>query len=376
MKIELSKNKILVTGSTGFIGGRLVEKLILNHNKKVTTVIRKYDNAARIARFSDIEMVKSNLDDDKMMSLLIKNTDYVFHLAYDFASQQANLSSLDIIAKNCIKHSKRLVHISTISVFEPLLDSTLNEKSASVPCGLVYADRKLEIENKVFEYSNAGLDVVILQPTIVYGPYCNPWTLNPAEQLVSGTVVLPNNGNGVCNAVYVDDVCDAIILAADSQKARGERFLISGNDYISWKHFFNTFEKILGVCSLKLMSSNEISKYNRNPLRFIKSILSQPKKAISWEPLKSILLLLKDKLSSNIKAFIMDLYSSYSTIKPKSIFIPDKQLNLLYSSETKVDISKAKNILGYEPKFTFSEGMDLTGKFIKSIYSSNPSSNS
>ena len=72
----------------------------------------------------------------------------------------------------------------------------------------------------------------------------------------------------------------------------------------------------------------------------------------------------------------MDLYSSYSTIKPKSIFIPDKQLNLLYSSETKVDISKAKNILGYEPKFTFSEGMDLTGKFIKSIYSSNPSSNS
>ena len=138
MKIELSKNKILVTGSTGFIGGRLVEKLILNHNKKVTTVIRKYDNAARIARFSDIEMVKSNLDDDKMMSSLIKNTDYVFHLAYDFASQKANLSGLDIIAKNCIKHSKRLVHISTVSVFEPLLDSTLNEKSASVPCGLVY----------------------------------------------------------------------------------------------------------------------------------------------------------------------------------------------------------------------------------------------
>lgn len=376
MKPRLSKNKILITGATGFIGGRLVEKLIINHNAKVTAVLRKYDNASRIARFNDIELVKSNLNNEKIISPLIENADYVFHLAYDFVSQKSNLSGIDVIAKNCIIHSKRLVHISTISVYEPLLDKTINENSKSIKCGFTYADRKLEIENKVVEYSHNGLDTVILQPTIVYGPYSNPWTLSPAEQLVSGTVVLPNNGNGICNAVYVDDVCDAIILAADNQKARGERFLISGKDYISWEHFFNTFEKILGVYSLKLMSTEEVSKYNRNPLRFIKSILGQPKKAISWEPLKSILLILKDKLSSNIKAFIMYLYSSYSTIKPKPIFIPDKQLNLLYSSVAKVDIRKAKNILGYEPKIQFPEGMGLTGKFIRTIYSSNPSSKS
>ena len=371
MKPKLIKNKILVTGATGFIGGRLVEKLIIEHNAKITAVLRKYDNAARIARFSDIELVKSSLTNEKILASLIKKTDYVIHLAYDFVSQKSNLAGVDVIAKNCLKYSKRLIHISTISVYEPLMDKVINEKSKTIKCGFTYADRKLEIENKVIEYTLKGLDAVILQPTIVYGPYSIPWTINPANQLSSGTVVLPNNGNGVCNAVYVDDVCDAIILSGDNQNAIGQRFLISGADYISWQQFFEAYENILRVSSLKLMSTKDVIKYNRNPLRLFKNILSQPKKAISWEPLKTILLFLKGKLSPNIKSTIINLYSSYSSIKPKPVFIPDKQLNLLYSTESIVDIKKAKEVLGYKPSFRFEDGIKLTELFLKSVYFTN-----
>ena len=67
----------------------------------------------------------------------------------------------------------------------------------------------------------AALPGTILQPTIVYGPYSRPWTIDPADMLRYGTVVLPDHGEGICNAVYVDDVVSAMILAAQHPAAWG-----------------------------------------------------------------------------------------------------------------------------------------------------------
>ena len=360
--------KYLITGSTGFIGGRLVEKLIIEKNANITSVVRKYDNAARIARFDTINMELSELYDEYNMDALIANSDCVIHLAYDPISQDNNLKAIDVICEKCIKYSKKLIHISTISVYEPLSDNVLNERSSSAPTGLVYADRKLEIENKVFQFIKKGLKAIILQPTIVYGPYCAPWTIRPAYQLMSGEVILPNKGEGICNPVYIDDVCDAIIISAINNKGIGERFLISGKDHITWEQFYRSFENILNVDALKFLDIDEIKKYNYNPIKLIKLILGQPKKAIAWEPLKSILLALKDKLPASTKLLIKNLYSSYSTIKPKPIYIPEKQMYLLYNAKSIVDISKAETLLGYKPKYSFVEGFLLTSKYIRWIY--------
>ncbi len=63
--------------------------------------------------------------------------------------------------------------------------------------------------------------------------------------------------------MYVDDVVDALILAAEKEEAVGERFLISGPDLVTWREFYAAYERILGVESVVSMPVEEIERINR-----------------------------------------------------------------------------------------------------------------
>src|SRR4029450_2339418 len=60
-------------------------------------------------------------------------------------------------------------------------------------------------------------------------------------------MTLVDEGRGICNAVYVDDVVSALLLAAVSVRAPGERFLISGPEHPTWAEFFGGFARMLGA---------------------------------------------------------------------------------------------------------------------------------
>jgi len=64
--------------------------------------------------------------------------------------------------------------------------------------------------------------------------------------LRSGLVVLVNGGDGLCNAVYVDDVVQAMLLAATAKEGAGERFLVSGPRPVTWREFYGAYEAMLG----------------------------------------------------------------------------------------------------------------------------------
>ncbi|MFH4234040.1 hypothetical protein WAJ75_23845, partial [Acinetobacter baumannii] len=68
-----------------------------------------------------------------------------------------------------------------------------------------------------------------LQPTIIYGPFGPLWTIDVLETLKRRGVILIDGGEGFCNLVYIDDVVDALLLAATNDKALGETFLISSS---------------------------------------------------------------------------------------------------------------------------------------------------
>ena len=358
---------VLVTGATGFIGGRLVEQLIQQGEVQVRCIVRDSSSTARLGSLP-VELLPMDLRNGDEMNRAVKGVDYVFHCAYDWRSRRENINGLRNIVEACASHSvKRLVHVSTFSVYDPFPDGPLTEESPDGDRASVYVDTKLDLEKIIFEaVRNRRVAATIVQPTIVYGPYCVPWTNMPAESLIFGDVILADGEVGVCNAVYIDDLVDGLILAAVSPAAVGERFLMSGPP-VTWAAFFTEMARVLGTKPPQFWSSERIQKHKEQAKKSQKIVVS-PKsllKAIAgWSPARKAMEASFDVLPAPLRKKMASKFGSSRNRTRGGIFLPQP----MYSSKTTIGSEKAKLKLGYQPRFDFQGGMELTGRYLKWAY--------
>lgn len=368
--------KVLVTGASGFIGGRLVEQLHLERQADVRATVRGFATTARLARLP-IEIVQADLTDEDALALALAGRDTVFHLAYDHAAPKANLPGIKTLAEACLHHGvRRLVHVSTMAVYDTSVaaDPTITEDSAPHPGDWAYARTKLDIERELQTYARErGLPVTIVQPTIVYGPFGGAFTDMAAARLLAGDVVLPAETEGVCNAVYVDDVVSSLLLAAEVDAAVGERFLVSGSDAITWHEFYQAHQDSLGVDSLRAMPEEEIRKQSRDLLANVRLFFAAPKKAILKYPaLHRSLIKLYELMPESLMEPALRLYFYQKKGERVETFLPTDQDLAMYKSRSRVSTDKARQVLGYRPSYDFASGMDLTGAYLRWAYPGAP----
>ncbi len=255
----MKPSKILVTGGTGFIGARLCERLALDYKLPYRVLVRNFTHAPRIARLG-AEMVGGDLGDPMSLERALIGCDTVVHLAYSDGAQTRRL------VRACRKGGvKRLVHISSIAVHgaDPGPESA-HEDTARIGRypGQDYSNLKAEAELVVQRAIRGGLSAIILRPTIVYGPY-GPFVISivqAAREL--GTVTLLDEGNGICNAVYVDDVCDAIRAAIDTDQAVGSAFFITADRAVTWREFNLAFaQMIVPPPQVDSLSSEQVRRH-------------------------------------------------------------------------------------------------------------------
>lgn len=349
------KNKVvLVTGATGSIGGRLVEKLVLAHQAEVRVLARNLANLSRVSRLP-VSIHHGEITDFTAVDKAVEGCDVVFHCAYAFGASAAEQERVALdgsrnVARAVLRHKiKSLVYVSTVSVYEPMQDGNLDETASKVQSGWTYADIKKNAEKIMLEFhTRHRLPIVVVQPSIIYGPFVKGWTQGPLNQLKSGTVILPDEGSGLCNAVYIDDVVDALILAATNAKAISETFLISAAEPVTWYEFYHAYEVMLGINAIQFMSTRQIEaqhnreKYLRNP------IANAGRWLIAQSPF--------DRGPRRSRP------SGNSASERE--FIPNLQRLTLFRSMTHVRIDKARKILGYKPRFDLKTGMDFTAKYV------------
>jgi len=262
-----------------------------------------------------------------------------------------------------------LVHVSTFAVYEPFPDGRLSEETGDGDRSNIYVNTKLPLEKIFFEATHKlGVQSTIVQPSIVYGPFCGVWTNHPTEILLSGDVILPDCGKGLCNAVYVDDVVDGLILAAISPEAVGERFILSGPQPVTWAAFFAKIAEEIGAQPPQFWPYERIAKANDgvsqtvlwDPKRLIRAI---GKSNAVRHLLRTVLKAIPDRLRDTIMTFYFD-----EGQRGRGISLPSRHLLAFYRSKAVADSGKARLRLGYQPHFDFHRGITLTGSYLRWAY--------
>jgi nucleoside-diphosphate-sugar epimerase len=259
---ELRGTRVLVTGATGFIGGRLVERLVREEGASVRALVRNFANAPRIARFA-IEMVPGDLLAPESLDRAAAGCDIVFHCAYgalgsDAERRVVNVQGTERLLAAALAHGcRRFVHVSTMSVYGDPPHGDIDETAPRRYTGSAYGDSKIDAENAALGFCDKGLSVSVVQPTIVYGPWALTWTIKPLQQLQTGRIVLLNDGAGTCNPVYVDDVVSAMIAAAGSAEAHKQTFLVSGDRPVTWREFFARYQRMLPASATVTMTPEQ-----------------------------------------------------------------------------------------------------------------------
>lgn len=388
-RVDLNGKRVLVTGGTGFIGGRLTERLILDCGAEVRTLVRNFSRATRIARFP-VNMFPGDVLDTDSLEAAAQGCDVIFNCmaatdGSEAKQRHVNFDGTRNVFEAALRAGcRRVVHISTIMVYGAAADGDLDETAPRNYSGDVYSDSKLDAEKLAFEYAEKRrLPVTVIQPTVVFGPFGPAWTTRVLGDVKNGRVILIDGGSGLCNAVYVDDIVSALMLAAVRDEAVGEAFLISGATPVTWREFYGAYEKMLGCCGTASLSMKEAVDIYHNVVRR-KSILRESLNALledsdlRWRVKETVEIsalrrfaqavtpakvrtALKRRLTGDPAAPSAKVANGH--VKP---ILPAHPSALRYqAARTHVRINKARKLLGYEPQFNFATGMELTAEWAR-----------
>ncbi|MEO0104300.1 MAG: NAD(P)-dependent oxidoreductase [candidate division WOR-3 bacterium] len=301
----MNYKKVFITGATGFIGSHICESLV-KEGYEVSVIVRKTSNLSFIKDLN-IKIYYGDLLDKESLKEPIKEVNYVIHCAGQILGKKEDYYQVNYLGtKNLIDNIlelkpplKLFIHLSTIAACGP--GENIKEDKELCPLS-DYGKTKLLSENLLLEYANK-IPLIILRLSAIYGPR-DKETLKYFKILKKKIGLVFGGSFSLC---YVKDLTHLItsILKNNKEIKSGEIFNIADGNCYNFKDIVDAYEKITNDKVLKI--------YLPNFLVFLIGYL--------WQ---------RDKIKDlTAKCYL-------------------------------VDIEKAKNILGFNPKYSLIEGLKET----------------
>lgn len=248
------KTKIFVSGASGFIGRKLCIELA-DQGYQVHALCRKLDHPYLI-QHENIKFFMGDILDKESLIKAMEGCDQVYHtaaLAKMWCKNKDDFYQVNVIGTRNLLESaislnvKRIVYTSTCGVWGPTFKHPMVETDPRISgFPIDYERTKYLAELEVNTYVQNGLDVVIVNPSRVFGE--GPITdSNTVSKMVKGYLkgswrVIPGSGENVANYAFLDDVVRGHIAAMEHGKC-GDRYILGGED-ISFNQFFETLGKV------------------------------------------------------------------------------------------------------------------------------------
>jgi nucleoside-diphosphate-sugar epimerase len=254
-------DKVLVTGSNGFIGAKVVECLLQKGISNIRCFVRPSSRLERlesiVKRFpkAAVEFVRGDLlarDDCKTAAAGVS---VIFHLAAGFEKSFAGAFMNSALATRNLLDAfleygsvRRFVNVSSFAVYSnlkmkrgALLDETCALEDRPQERYDAYGFGKLKQEEIVREYGQKrSLPYVILRPGAVYGPG-KPDLSGRVGINTFGFFIHLGGGNEL-PLTYVDNCAEAIVLAGMTPDVEGEIFNVVDDERMSSRKFLTAYK--------------------------------------------------------------------------------------------------------------------------------------
>jgi nucleoside-diphosphate-sugar epimerase len=250
----------LLTGATGFIGGRLARRLT-RMGYAVRCLVRPTGVASELEEL-DIEIVVGDLTDPASLVRAAEGCRHVLHcgaLVSDWATVQeiarVNVAgTAQLLDAALAASAQRFVHLSTTDVYGyPDSGQEVEETHTATRFRNWYAQTKLQGEAEVRRVGAAtALETVVLRPATVYGPGSTDVIGEIARAIRGRHMLLVDRGRPVAGLCYVENLLDAAVLALRSDAAVGHAFNVTDGLDVTWRQLTDDLAEGLGCPPVRL----------------------------------------------------------------------------------------------------------------------------
>jgi nucleoside-diphosphate-sugar epimerase len=259
-------DRILVTGASGFIGARVVERLLAYGFSNLCCFVRPSSDLRRLNEVlrrvptgAQSELVAGDLTARDDCARATEGASIVYHLAAGFDKSFAGAFMNSALATRNVMdaflergHVKRFVNVSSFAVYSnltlkrgALLDETCPLEDAPQERYDAYGFGKLKQEQLVRHYGSArGLPFVILRPGAVFGP--GKKTLNGRIGIDTFGCFIQVAGSNLVPLTFVDNCAEAIVLAGLTRGIDGEVFNVVDDNLLTSRQFLQAYQQRTG----------------------------------------------------------------------------------------------------------------------------------
>lgn len=281
--VEFFKDKkVLITGATGFIGGSLTQR-ILREEGTVRALVRDTKKAEPL-QLMGVEIIEGDITNKTDITEAIQDINIVIHCAAVLGDnfhqksyfRNVNVNGTRILAEQALQQNvSQFIHLSTAWVYGFKAGKDTNEQSPHLISNDPYIDTKIEAEKLLQNmFDTKKLPLIIIQPSQVYGPGDQTWTMNPIKLIKSRLMVLPDGGKGLLQPIYITDLVNGI-MAAMTRGTIGETYILPGSEVISVRNFFLRYAELVDRHSIPSIPSKIVLPI-AGGIEYIVGIIKRP----------------------------------------------------------------------------------------------------
>lgn len=329
--MDLKAKKVLVTGSEGFIGSHLTERLVeLGANVTALVQYNSFNNWGWIDTFDknvkdNINVVTGDVREYDGMKKIIKGQDVVFHLAaliaipYSYLSPMAyvktNVEGTTNVLEACLEYDvQKIVHTSTSETYGTALYVPIDEKhpmqgQSPYSASKIAADKMAESF-----YRSFNLPVAVIRPFNTYGPRQSARAVIPTiiSQILSGkNTIKLGSLSPTRDFNFVLDTAEAFVKVAESDNTVGQVVNAGSNYEISIGDVANKIIKNIN-CNVKIECDEERLRPKNSEVNRLWADNSKIKELTGWQPKYTIdegLKLTIEWIKNNMQYFKTDIYN-------------------------------------------------------------------